>query len=70
MRFYDWDDTASLVRALEHVFDAPEAARRGDARQNLDYCRRQRMDDVVDQYLDIVDSLTGLVSRRPRVRRA
>jgi glycosyltransferase involved in cell wall biosynthesis len=70
MRFYDWDDTASLVRALEQVFDAPEAARRGDARQNLDYCRRQRMDDVVDQYLDIVDSLTGLVSRRPRVRRA
>ena len=70
MRFYDWDDTASLVRALEQVFDAPEAARRGDARQNLDYCGRQRMDDVVDHYLDIVDGLTGLVSRRPRVRRA
>jgi glycosyltransferase involved in cell wall biosynthesis len=70
MRFFDWDDMGSLVQALSDVFDQPEAVRRSEARQNLDYCTRQRMDDVVDIYLDIVDGLTGIVSRRPRVRRA
>jgi glycosyltransferase involved in cell wall biosynthesis len=70
LHFFEWEDRDSLVRTLEQVFDAPEAARRRDAQRNLDYCGRQRMDDVVDQYLDIVDGLTGLVSRQPRVRRA
>jgi hypothetical protein len=70
LRFFDWDNVRSLVRALSDVFDQPDAVRRSEARQNLDYCARQRMDDVVDIYLDIVDSLTGIVSRRPHVRRA
>ena len=70
MRFYDWDNPRSLSQAIEAALAAPDAVRRSDLRANMDYCHRQRMDLVVDRYLDLFDQLAGVRSRRPRVRRA
>jgi glycosyltransferase involved in cell wall biosynthesis len=70
MHFYEWGNVQSLIGAIEAALDAPDAVRRGDQRANLDYCHRQRMDLVVDRYLDLFDHLAGVRSRRPRVRRA
>jgi glycosyltransferase involved in cell wall biosynthesis len=58
MHFFTWPDPKSLEGVLERVLDMPADARRREAQMNLEYCRRQRLELVVDQYVDILEALT------------
>jgi hypothetical protein len=57
MRLYEWQNKHSLIKTLEDAIDSSEEARQQDARQNLEYCRRQPMNAIVDNYLDIAERL-------------
>ena len=64
MSFFEWCNTESLKRAIERILDAPDDACRRDAQSNLEYCRHQRMETVVDEYLNILESLVAAAGRR------
>jgi glycosyltransferase involved in cell wall biosynthesis len=61
MTYFDWQNTQNLKHAIRRLLDSP-ALRQRQAAQNLEYCRGQRMESVVDRYLDLVEDL--LPSRR------
>lgn len=60
--FFDWPDAHSLKRVVRHVLGSPSYARQ-QAVHNLRYCRGQVMDDVVSDYLDIIESIVAARDR-------
>ena len=64
INFFDWPDARSLKRAIRDVLAAP-AASREDAAHNLRYCRGQLMDDVVSEYVDIIEALVAAKADMP-----
>ncbi len=58
INFFEWPNTASLKQAILHVFESP-AERRRSAWHNLHYCRGQMMDEVVSDYLDVIEALVA-----------
>lgn len=70
LHFFEWRNKESLEQAIERVLDSPADARRQDALRNLAYCERQRMEAVVDEYLNILESLVAGKGRHDGVRRS
>jgi glycosyltransferase involved in cell wall biosynthesis len=54
MNFFTWGDKKSLKRTIAATL-AASRSRHEDALHNLEYCRRQTMSVVVDDYLDLVE---------------
>jgi glycosyltransferase involved in cell wall biosynthesis len=54
MNFFTWGDKKSLQRTIAATL-AASRSRHEDALHNLEYCRRQTMSVVVDDYLDLVE---------------
>jgi glycosyltransferase involved in cell wall biosynthesis len=57
LSFYEWRNKESLKQGIERILDSPADMRRQDALRNLEYCERQRIETVVDEYLAILESL-------------
>ena len=72
LSFFEWRNKESLKQAIERILDSPAETRRQDALRNLEYCERQRMEAVVDEYLNILESLVadGGKGRPDDVRRS
>jgi len=67
LTFFEWRNKESLKQGIERILDSPDDTRRHDALRNLEYCERQRMEAVVDEYLTILESLVwGPGSRASR----
>ena len=64
LTFFEWRNKASLKQGIERILDSPADERWHDALRNLEYCERQRMDGVVDEYLTILESLVAGSGRR------
>ena len=58
INFFGWPEAASLKRVIRHVLDTPAQCRE-DTAHNLRYCRGQLMDDVVSDYVDIIEALVA-----------
>jgi glycosyltransferase involved in cell wall biosynthesis len=58
INFFDWPDAQSLAQVVRHVLASPAHCRE-DAAHNLRYCRGQLMDDVVSDYVDIIEALVA-----------
>lgn len=58
INFFDWPDAAALMRTIRRVLAAPAPCVE-DAAHNLRYCRGQLMDDVVSDYIDIIEALVA-----------
>jgi glycosyltransferase involved in cell wall biosynthesis len=57
LSFFEWRNKESLKQGIERILDSPADTRRQDALRNLEYCERQRMETIVDEYLNILESL-------------
>ena len=57
LSFFEWRNKESLKQGIERILDSPADTRRQDALHNLEYCERQRMGTIVDEYLNILESL-------------
>jgi glycosyltransferase involved in cell wall biosynthesis len=57
LSFFEWRNKESLKQGIERILDSPADTRRQDAQRNLEYCERQRMETIVDDYLNILESL-------------
>jgi glycosyltransferase involved in cell wall biosynthesis len=64
INFFDWPEAQSLKRAIRHVLATPAQSREGAA-HNLRYCRGQLMDDVVSEYVDIIEALVAAKAEMP-----
>jgi glycosyltransferase involved in cell wall biosynthesis len=58
INFFDWPHAESLKRVIRHVLATPDRCQE-DAAHNLRYCRGQLMDDVVSEYVDIIEALVA-----------
>ena len=56
INFFDWPNAQSLKRTIRHVLATPAQSLEGAA-HNLRYCRGQLMDDVVSEYVDMIEAL-------------
>jgi glycosyltransferase involved in cell wall biosynthesis len=59
LSFFEWRNKESLKQGIERILDSPADTRTNDALHNLEYCERQRMETIVDEYLDILESLVA-----------
>ena len=57
LSFFEWRNKESLKQGIERILDLPVDTRRQDALRNLEYCERQRMETIVGEYLNILESL-------------
>ena len=64
LSFFEWRNKESLKQGIERILESPEDTRRQDALRNLEYCERQRMETIVDEYLNILESLVFDASKR------
>jgi glycosyltransferase involved in cell wall biosynthesis len=67
LNFFTWGDRRSLRDTIAKTLAARQSRER-DALHNLEYCRGQKMDSVVDRYLDLVEGVragTSGVSTEP-----
>jgi hypothetical protein len=56
MDYYEWMNKESLKASLRKALASP-ARRQQQAAHNLVYCEDQRMEKVVDDYLDLAEEL-------------
>jgi glycosyltransferase involved in cell wall biosynthesis len=64
INFFDCSDAQSLKRTIRHVLAMPAQCRQ-DAAHNLRYCRGQLMDDVVSEYVNIIEALVPAKAGMP-----
>jgi glycosyltransferase involved in cell wall biosynthesis len=57
IRFFRWMDCEDLKRQIRTVVSCSQM-QYDDALHNLNYCRRQTMDKITDQYLEIMDTIS------------
>ena len=66
LSFFEWRNKESLKQGIERLLDSPADTRRQDALRNLEYCQGQRMGTIVDEYLNILESLVADARQGPR----
>jgi len=56
LNFFTWGDRQSLSDTIARTLSARQTRQR-DALHNLEFCRSQKMDAVVDRYLDLIEGV-------------